>query len=104
RFAETEVELLALHRCLKANALDLEFLLKADRNSGDHIGDQRTGESMQRFALPALIVALDADRTPFDSSANSLWQIPRQLAFWALDGNTAFRANIDRHFRRHFNG
>ena len=54
RLPEAQVELLALDGGLKADALDFEFLFETFANAGDHIGDQRPGETVQAL-LPVAI-------------------------------------------------
>src|SRR5690349_13358684 len=61
RVADVELEVGALERRAIADALDLELLLEALRDSLDHVRDERPRQSVQRAVLPALRRPRDRD-------------------------------------------
>src|SRR6185436_8194860 len=52
--AELHLQILALQRSAVADALDLQALLESLGDAGDHVGDQRPGQPVQRTMRPAV--------------------------------------------------
>ena len=84
RFAEAQVELLALDRRLKADALDLELFLEALVDAGDHIGDQRAGKAMKCLDLPALSLRSTRNRAALRRERGQLSEDSRKACLWGL--------------------
>src|SRR6476619_776583 len=92
--AELQLQILALHLRAVADALDLQALLEPLGDAGDHVGDQRPGQPVQRTVRPAVGRPGDGHVAVVLGHRDLRVDALRQLALRALDGHAA---PADRH-------
>ena len=104
RFAEAQVELLALDCRLEPDALNFELFLESLVDAGDHVGDQRAGKAVKGPDLAGFAVPIKGNGAALHAGADGLRKIPGKLAFRPFDGDRAFRADVHLDLGGHFDG
>ena len=87
RVADLELEVRAGHAGAVADALDLEALLEALRDSLDHVGDERAGQAVERTVGTAIRRARDGDRLALLDDRHARGHLLAELALRSVHGD-----------------
>src|SRR5205814_7670671 len=87
RVADAQLDIGALERSAVADALDLEALLEALRDTLDHVSDQRPGQAVQCAILAALGRTGDGEDALVLGDLHPLRHLLLERAEWAHDGD-----------------
>ena len=100
--AESQFQVLALHLCIVADALDFELLFKTFRNAYYHVMDEGTVESVQGTVFDIIIRTGNEDLVAFHLNSDLFIQCTGECAFRTFYGD-CMAVNLDFHTCRYRN-
>ena len=81
------VHVVARHRSLEADALNLKLLNETFAHAADHVVHQGAAQAMQRFGVRVIALTADDDLAVLHLEAGAARQFPVELAFRPFNEN-----------------